>query len=59
MTDTWIAFAGHGRPDNPAIREWPAYTQAERATMVFDNECRITRDLDRDARLLWTRLVKG
>jgi len=36
-----------------------AYTQGERATMVFDKECRITRDPDRDARLLWTRLVKG
>jgi carboxylesterase type B len=45
--------------DNRAIPEWPAYTQAERATMVFDEECRITRDPDRDARVLWTRLVKG
>ena len=59
MADTWIAFARHGQPDNPAIPEWPAYTQAERATMVFDDECRITRDPDRDARVLWTRLVKG
>ena len=59
MADTWIAFARHGRPDNPAIPEWPAYTQAERITMVFDDECRITRDPDRDARVLWTRLVKG
>jgi carboxylesterase type B len=47
------------RPDNPAIPEWPAYTQAERATMVFDDECRKTRDPDRDARVLWTRLVKA
>jgi hypothetical protein len=27
--------------------------------MVFDDECRITRDPDRNARVLWTRLVKG
>ena len=59
MADTWIAFARRGRPDNPAIPEWPAYTQAERATMVFDDECRITRDPDRNARVLWTHLVKG
>ena len=59
MADTWIAFARHGRPDNPAIPEWPAYTQAERATMVFDDKCRITRDPDRNARVLWTLLVKG
>jgi para-nitrobenzyl esterase len=42
-----------------AVPEWPAYTQAERITMVFDDECRITRDPDRDAHVLWTRLVKG
>jgi len=43
MADTWIAFARHGRPDNPAIPEWPAYTQAERATMVSALEVRIAR----------------
>lgn len=59
MADTWIAFARHGRPDNPAIPLWPQYTQAERTTMVFDNECHVIRDPDRDARLLWTRLVTG
>ena len=41
------------------MQEWPAYTQAERATMVFDDECRITRDPDRDARVLWTGLVRA
>lgn len=50
--DIWIAFARHGRPDYPAIPEWACSMQAERATMVSDNECRITRDLDRDTRLL-------
>jgi para-nitrobenzyl esterase len=59
MADTWIAFARRGRPDNPAIPGWPAYKKTERATMVFDKECRIIHDPDRDARLLLTRLVKG
>jgi len=36
----------------------PVY-RAERATMVFDNECRIILDPDRDARLLLTPLVTG
>ena len=28
--DTWIAFARHGSPDNPAIRSWPTYTTETR-----------------------------
>jgi hypothetical protein len=26
--------------------------------MVFDNDCHVARDPDRDARQLWTRLVQ-
>ena len=57
ISATWTAFARYGRPDNPAIPFWPAYTTAERATMVFDNRCRVLRDPDREARLLWGRVV--
>jgi para-nitrobenzyl esterase len=57
MSATWIAFARNGSPDNPAVPSWPAYTTTERATMVFDTDCRVTHDPDRDARLLWSRVV--
>ena len=57
ISATWIAFARNGSPDNPAIPAWPAYTTAERATMIFDAECRIVHDPDRDSRRLWTRVV--
>ena len=59
VSATWVAFARNGSPDNPAIPGWPAYANLERATMIFDNECRLVRDPDRDARLLWTRAVQG
>jgi para-nitrobenzyl esterase len=59
ISDTWIAFARNGEPDNPAIPTWPAYTSTDRATMVLDATCRVTRDPDREARLLWTRIVQG
>jgi len=36
----------------------PAYANAERATMILDTTCRVTRDPDREARLLWTRVVQ-
>jgi para-nitrobenzyl esterase len=54
---TWIAFARNGNPANPAIPDWPAYSRDERATMVFDNTCRVVHDPDRAARLLWSRVV--
>jgi len=57
ISATWIAFARNGSPDNPAIPSWPAYTAAKRGTMVFDTECCITHDPNREARLLWSRVV--
>ena len=59
ISDTWIAFARNGKPDNPAIPAWPAYTAADRATMILDTTCHVTQDPDRNARLLWTRVVQG
>jgi len=57
MSATWAAFARNGNPDNPAIPHWPAYTLADRATMVLDTNCRIENDPSRDARLLWGGIV--
>ena len=57
MSATWAAFARNGKPDNPAIPAWPAYTTAERATMVFDTRCRVVNDPGRDARVLWSKVA--
>jgi para-nitrobenzyl esterase len=59
ISDTWIAFARPGNPNNPAIPNWPAYRAADRATMILDTTCRLTHDPDRDANLLWTRVLQG
>ena len=59
MADTWMHLPNTAAPTIRRSPEWPAYTQAERVTIVFDDECRITRDPDRDDHVLWTRLVKG
>jgi len=55
----WAGFARNGRPEHPALPRWPAYTPEERATMIFDTECRVVADPDRDARLLWQRIAAG
>jgi para-nitrobenzyl esterase len=57
MSASWAAFARAGKPDNPAIPVWPAYTAETRATMVFDTRCRVVHDPLRDARELWTKVA--
>jgi para-nitrobenzyl esterase len=57
MSATWATFARTGRPDNPAIPPWPAYTHAERATLILDRECRVANDRGRETRLLWKEIT--
>jgi para-nitrobenzyl esterase len=59
ISTTWVAFARNGSPVNPAIPSWPAYTAADRATMILDTTCRVIHDPDREARQLLTRVVAG
>ena len=54
---TWAAFARTGKPDNPAIPHWPVYTVAERATLIFNQECRVANDSDRETRMLWKEIA--
>lgn len=57
MSATWAAFARTGKPDNPAIPPWPAYALDERATMVFDRNCSVSRDYGGEARALWKDVI--
>jgi para-nitrobenzyl esterase len=57
VASTWTAFARNGKPDNPAIPHWPAYTVADRATLVLDRECRVANDYGRETRLLWKEIA--
>ncbi|HLI79150.1 MAG TPA: carboxylesterase family protein, partial [Candidatus Binataceae bacterium] len=53
MSQTWLAFARTGNPNNGAIPEWPGYSSEHRATMIFDNECRIENDPMSAERRAW------
>ena len=44
MSETFIAFARTGVPDNPKIPHWPSFNLEERPTMIFDLEPRIEND---------------
>jgi para-nitrobenzyl esterase len=44
MSDTLIAFAKTGDPNNPAIPKWPRYNLETRPTMVWESATQIEND---------------
>jgi para-nitrobenzyl esterase len=57
VSDTWIAFAKTGNPNQPKMPRWPAFNAAERPTMVFDTESRVANDPIKEQRLMiWKTL---
>jgi len=59
VSRTWATFARNGDLANEAIPAWPAYTAGRRATMLFDDECRVSDDPDGEARPLWSKIATG
>ncbi len=53
VSKTWASFARSG--DLP----WPRYTADRRATMVFDDTCRVVDDPDGEVRPTWSRVATG
>jgi para-nitrobenzyl esterase len=52
MSETWLAFARTGNPNNPAIPSWPPYDSNRRATMVFNIEASVIDDPNGEERAL-------
>jgi para-nitrobenzyl esterase len=44
VSETYIAFARTGNPNNPHAPQWPAFDLKRRATMIFDLPARIEDD---------------
>ncbi len=57
MHRAWLAFAASGDPSIPQLPPWPAYRPPERATMVFDADCRVEEDPGGAERALWDGIV--
>ncbi len=45
MSESWLAFAKTGNPNNPNVPEWPAYTAQNRSMMVFRTEPGVEIDI--------------
>lgn len=55
-SDAFVAFAHNGTPETAEIGEWPAYTLEERATMLLDVQCKVTRDPMKRLRELFAKM---
>jgi para-nitrobenzyl esterase len=52
VSDTWIAFARTGNPNQPKMPRWPAFNATDRPTMVFNTESRVVNDPIKEQRLV-------
>jgi para-nitrobenzyl esterase len=52
MSGAWAAFARNGNPNHKGIPAWRPFNEAQRATMIFNNECRAMNDPYHDERLV-------
>jgi para-nitrobenzyl esterase len=50
MSRALVAFARTGNPSHDGIPQWPAFTEANRAMMIFDSTTEVKIDPDREAR---------
>ncbi|MBZ5642812.1 MAG: carboxylesterase/lipase family protein [Acidobacteriia bacterium] len=44
MSNAWAAFARSGNPNHKGLPNWPAFNNTQRATMIFNNECKTIND---------------
>ena len=51
VSDTWIAFARTGDPNNKKIPHWSKFEPMNRPTMVFNNAIKLEHDPIREQRL--------
>jgi para-nitrobenzyl esterase len=52
MCDAWINFARHGDPNHKGLPHWPAFSQDQCQTMIFDNICVVKNDPEGEGRRL-------
>ena len=51
VSGAWAAFARSGNPNHKGIPHWAPFDMNQRATMIFNNECRAVNDPYREERL--------
>jgi para-nitrobenzyl esterase len=59
VSSAWAAFARTGNPNTPGLPQWPAYDAKSRATMIFNDECKVENDPGKEERLVMSALPPG
>ncbi len=55
MSSAWVAFARTGDPNHPGLPSWAPYDNKRRATMIFNDQCKLVDDPHgAEQRLLWS-----
>jgi para-nitrobenzyl esterase len=54
MSETYLAFARSGDPNNPKIPRWPPYDLSRRATLAFDQVSSVIEDPRGEERKLFS-----
>jgi para-nitrobenzyl esterase len=59
MSAAWAAFARTGNPNHKGLPQWTAFNMAQRATMVFDNVCKLVNDPHGAERMALASVQRG
>ncbi len=44
MSAAWTTFARTGNPNHKGLPNWPKFNTTQRATMIFNNQCKVVND---------------
>ena len=53
MADALLSFMRSGNPNHPDMPKWEPYNQKDGWTMMLDDECKLIKDIDREARKIF------
>jgi para-nitrobenzyl esterase len=56
ISDTWLAFARYGDPNNDHLPKWLPYSSDERATMILDRRPHVENDPWESVRRRWEHI---